>query len=189
MTSFWRFLCFFAFRSFLVKFRFFCKNSKTAKGVRPELIDSIVDCNLHSFSQFWSHLCHPGCHRPGGQSAPRAPRLELANFWQFLPPLNRPPWFTIWSQNWKILKNKKVCSQKKMKCDNNSIYELQDGIYSSQGTPWPCSMIHPMTFSLISKIHSSELIILWFWRFLQKKKNLQSQQKNFCTINTASLVR
>ena len=38
---------------------------------------------------------------------------------------------------------------------------------------------------LISKIHSSELIILWFWRFLQKKKNLQSQQKIFCTINTA----
>ena len=42
---------------------------------------------------------------------------------------------------------------------------------------------------LISKIHSSELIILWFWRFSQKKKFLQRQQKINYIINTSTLVR
>ena len=39
---------------------------------------------------------------------------------------------------------------------------------------------------LISKIHSSELIILWFWRFFTKKKNLQRQQKINYSINTST---
>ena len=30
---------------------------------------------------------------------------------------------------------KKFAPTKKMKCDNNSIYELQDRIYGLQGTP------------------------------------------------------
>ena len=42
---------------------------------------------------------------------------------------------------------------------------------------------------LISKIHSSELIILWFWRFSRKKINLQRQQKINYTINTNTLGR
>ena len=31
---------------------------------------------------------------------------------------------------------------------------------------------------LISKIHSSELIILWFWRFFTKKKKFATSAKN-----------
>ena len=49
---------------------------------------------------------------------------------------------------------------------------------------------------LISKIHSSELNFFTPKKifshqkkfFHTKKKNMQSQQKNFCTINTALLV-
>ena len=39
---------------------------------------------------------------------------------------------------------------------------------------------------LISKIHSSELIILWFWRFLQKKKICNVSQKINYSINTSA---
>ena len=50
----------------------------------------------------------------------------------------------------------------------------------------PLAMLYdsPDDIFLISKIHSSELIILWFWRFLQKKNNLQRQQKIIYSINT-----
>ena len=42
---------------------------------------------------------------------------------------------------------------------------------------------------LISKIHSSELIIFCFRRFSLKNIISQSQQKKFYTINTNSFVR
>ena len=42
---------------------------------------------------------------------------------------------------------------------------------------------------LISKIHSRQLIIFCFRRFSLNKIILQSQQKKFYTINTASFVR
>ena len=134
---------------FLQKF----KNGKKCP-TRTYRFDSRL-CSPQVFTILVAPLVIHGCHRPGGQSAPPGSRLELANFWQYLPPLNRPPWFTFWSQNLKILKIKKIAPNKKMKCDNNSIYELQDSIYSSQGTPW----------------HA-----LWFirWHFLDFKNSLQT---------------
>ena len=170
MTWFWRFLCFFAFRSFLVKFRFFLQKFKNGKRcpTRTYRFDSRL-CSPQVFTILVAPLVIHGCHRPGGQSAPPGPRLELANFWQHLPPLNRPPWFTFWSQNSKILKNKKVCSQQKkwsvtiilfMNCKMAYIAHkvLLGMLYDSSDD-----------ISSISKIHSRQLIILWFWRFLQKK--------------------
>ena len=50
---------------------------------------------------------------PGGLRTPSVPRLQSRNIWWFLPPLNRLRTFTIWSQNLKILRNKKVCSHVK----------------------------------------------------------------------------
>ena len=56
-----------------------------------------------------------------------------------------------------------------MKCDNNSIYELQDRKYMAYKVPLAILYNTSADIFRISKIHSSELIILWFWRFLQKK--------------------
>ena len=55
----------------------------------------------------------------------------------------------------------------------------------------PLAMLYSIYADItsISKIYSSELIILCFKRFSPKKNNLQSQQKNFYTINSSFTLR
>ena len=114
----------------------------------------------------------------GSKCPPAAPRLELGNFWQYLPPLNRPRSFTIWSQNWKISKNKKVCSPKKNEVTIILFMNCKIG-YSSYRVPLDHIYETLDDIFRISKIHSRQLIIFYFSVFYQKKKKLQSQRKNF----------
>ena len=73
-----------------------------------------------------------------------------------------------------------------MKCDNNSIYELQDQVYGLLGTPWHA--LYSICWHFSNFENSMQTIIFWFQRFLRKKK-LQSQQKLFYTMNTAFVFR
>ena len=73
----------------------------------------------------------------GGLSAPPAPRLKLSDFWRYLPPLIDPVKLESGVKIWNFWKTKKFAPKKKMKCDNNSIYELQDQLFSLQGTSGP----------------------------------------------------
>ena len=82
---------------------------------------------------------HPGIRlpEPGGLRRPPGPPVREREFLMILTPTIS----TLLIHNLKSkLKNfeklKKFAPTKKMKCDNNSIYELQDGIYGSQVTPW-----------------------------------------------------
>ena len=73
-----------------------------------------------------------------------------------------------------------------MKCDNNSIYELQDRLYQPTGYPLVIFYETLDNISQISKIHSRQLIIFFFSVFCQKKKEFANvSKKMFYTINTA----
>ena len=75
-----------------------------------------------------------------------------------------------------------------MKCDNNSIINYKMA-YMAHKVPLGMFYDSSDDIFLISKIHSSELIISWFWRFSRKKINLQRQQEINYTINTTTSGR
>ena len=57
--------------------------------------------------------CQIKKNQAGGVRTPLVPGLQLRHIRWFLPPLNRLRLFTIWTQIFEILKNKKVCSHVK----------------------------------------------------------------------------
>ena len=134
MTSFWRFLCFFAFWSFLVQFCFFLQKFKNGGRVLTRIFrfDSRL-CFLQVFVILDVLLANSGCHRLGGLSAP-GPPVGVGWFLTIPTPLNHSQSEVKIEKSWKL---KKFAPQKKMKCYNNSIYKLQDRLFSLQGTSRP----------------------------------------------------
>ena len=109
----------------------------TTKDLKPQSVrwlgttmSMVVDCKRNGFPENCLHTPLSSACRAGQGLG--APQLELGGFWRILPlyidPVNSESGVKVWN----FSKIKKLAPTKKMKCDNNSIYELQDGIYGLQ---------------------------------------------------------
>ena len=136
MTSFRRFLCFFHFWSIWGYFWGFCVAFRTVRGRWTG--SRLFDSRLYSSQVLVILVGHTlgfVFQSRGGLGAPRHPGWRWVIFDDSYPHYIDPSDLHSEVRIWKFWKIKKFAPKKKMKCDNNSSYELQDGIYGLQGTP------------------------------------------------------
>ena len=120
----------------------------------------------------------------GGAKFPPGPPVEVSWFLTIPTPTKLAPVIHNLKSKLENLKNKKICSQKKWSVTIILFMNCKIA-YITYRVPLGHVYESPADIFRISKIHSRQLIILWFSVFLPKKKNFQSLKIIVCTINTA----